>query len=130
MIFAIVVQGLASLITTHPLIQGIIDEDGNTFKLGQFADDATLGSGSDNDWTYYKQVLDIFCDASGMRINWDKSSIMWLGTNITTPPRDLPPNAPQDLAIMHNRVPYHVLGAKMGTNLPREIPCGNIYNPK
>ena len=77
MIFAIVVQGLhvASLITNHPLIQGITDEDGNSFKIGQFADDTTLGAGCDNEWTYYKQVLDIFCDASGMRINWDKSLV-------------------------------------------------------
>ena len=68
MIFAIVVQGLASLISEHPLIQGIVDEHGDHFKIGQFADDTTLGAGCDNDWTHYKQVLDIFCDASGMRI--------------------------------------------------------------
>ena len=69
MIFAIVVQGLASIIMEHPLIRGITDEDGNSFKLGQFADDTTLGVGCDNDWTYYTQTLDIFCDASGMRVN-------------------------------------------------------------
>ena len=78
MIFAIVVQGLASLITEHPLILGIVDDDGNSFKIGQFADDTTLGAGCDNDWTHYKQILDIFCDASGMRINWDKSTVLWL----------------------------------------------------
>ena len=34
MIFAIVVQGLASLISEHPLIQGIVDEHGDHFKIG------------------------------------------------------------------------------------------------
>ena len=120
MIFAIVVQGLASIIREHPLIRGITDEDGNSFKLGQFADDTTLGVGCDNDWTYYKQTLDIFCDASGMRVNWDKSLVMWLGSNITNPPRILPINAPQELTIMQHRVPYRVLGARMGTDLPRD----------
>ena len=120
MIFAIVVQGLASLIRNHPMIRGIIDENGNTFKIGQFADDTTLGVGCDNDWTHYKQVIDIFCDASGMRMNWDKSLVMWLGSNITNPPRNLPPDAPQDLTIMNHRVPYRVMGARMGTDLPKD----------
>ena len=127
MIFAIVVQGLSYLILNHPLIRGISDEDGlyyyvNSFKIGQFADDTTLGAGCDDDWAYYQQTLDIFCDASGMRINWDKSLVMWLGSNITNPPRDLPNNAPQDLTVIPHRVhvPCRVLGAIMGTNIPKD----------
>ena len=55
-----------------------------------------------------------------MRINWHKSTVLWLGSNIMNPPRAIPINAPQDLTIMQHRVPYRILGARMGTNLSKD----------
>ena len=114
MIFAIVVQGLASLIKTFP-IRGIDGPEDTKFLLGQFADDTTLGIGCDEDWQHYHEAITIFCDASGMSMSWDKSMGLWLGSNITTPPKEPPATTPNGLTFMMDTVPTRILGARMGT---------------
>ena len=85
-VFVIVVQGLAFLISTYPIVD-IPDKSGIHRKLGQYADDTTLFIGDEADWTLFEQSISIFCDASGMRMNWGKSVGMWLGSNVTGPPK-------------------------------------------
>ena len=119
MIFVIVVQGLASLIATFD-IQGIVDQAGRRSTIGQYADDTTLMIRCDDDWTKFNQAIQIFCDASGMTMNWDKSLAMWLGSNITKPTRAAPITAPQGLTFLQDGVATRVLGAKLGTNIDRD----------
>ena len=128
MIFAIVVQGLASLIATYD-IQGIVDQSRRAFTIGQYADDTTLGVGCDDDWIKYDHAISIFCDASGMMMNWDKSLALWLGANITTPPKIPPASVPTGLTFLRDGLTTRMLGARVGTNTDKNT-LWNYLQPK
>ena len=116
LIFAVVVQGLASLINKSDAV-GI--KIGDTYhKIVQYADDSTLLVSEDSDWAFYNSCITIFCDASGMVINWDKSKGLWLGTWITIPPKLRPLGCHPALNFIPNKEPERILGAYMGTNIP------------
>ena len=88
LIFAIVVQGLASLINKSDAA-GIRVGD-KYHKIVQYADDSTLLVSEDSDWAIYNTCITIFCEASGMVINWSKSKGLWLGSWITIPQKIKP----------------------------------------
>ena len=118
LIFAIVAQGLASLISTSSAVGIKVGE--STHKIWQYADDSTLLIGDDGDWGIYKICIEIFCDASGMVINWDKSQGLWLGAWNTSPPKIKPPTCPLELKFILDKDPVRMLGAYLGTHIPIE----------
>ena len=117
LIFTMVVQALQSLIATYQ-IQGIELPDNSHFKVGQYADDTTLGGSSHQDYINFKSALTIFQQASGMRINWDKSILMWLG-NFVNSPFALPNN--DSIKILQVGQATRVLGVMMGHHVNRDI---------
>ena len=78
---------------------------------------------------HYQNAIDIFCDASGMSMNWDKSLALWLGSNITNPPREPPNTIPNGLTFLQDTIPTRILGAGMGTNIASES-LWNYLEPK
>ena len=78
---------------------------------------------------HYQNAIDIFCDASGMSMNWDKSLALWLGSNITNPPKQPPDTVPNGLSFLQDTIPTRILGARMGTNIA-SASLWNYLEPK
>ena len=110
LIFAIVMQALNSLIHSKNLT-GIAMADDIIFKLKQYADDSTLFGSTREDYVKIKEALDTFCKASGMRINWEKSTLMWLG-EYRNHPFALP--AGDQIQILRENQQLRVLGIHLG----------------
>ena len=110
LIFTLAMQSLNSLISTYRP-EGITLANGTRFRTKQYADDSTLGGSSMLDYNKYKQATDVFQQASGMIINWDKSILMWLG-EFRTSPLILPPG--DQITIMRENEKIRVLGVYLG----------------
>jgi hypothetical protein len=110
LIFSIVMQALNSLIASYN-IDGIPLADGSVFKVKQYADDSTLAGATAADYTKIKAALKVFCDASGMRINWSKSILMRLG-NFRANPFPIP--AGDQISILQEGQLVRVLGVHLG----------------
>ena len=79
LLFACVVECMANMIRNDPSVKGIISPFNKEIKLSQYADDTVLVL---QDWTSFtncKKHIDVFCLASGMKLNKDKTEGMWLG---------------------------------------------------
>ena len=110
LIFAIVMQALNALIHSKN-ITGIAQADDTILKLKQYADDSTLFGSSREDYIKIRTALETFCQASGMRINWDKSHLMWLG-EYRTNPFNLPHG--DQIQIIRENQKIRVLGIHLG----------------
>ena len=116
--FTLVVQGLAASIRKCGA-QGITCHNITSF-IKQYADDTTLFIGSQGDWAKYQRAISIFCQASGMQINWSKSYALRLGAWNTSPPMDLSMHCHPELKFMIDGQNERVLGVDLGTNLPHK----------
>ena len=68
------------MIRQNPPIKGILVKD-NSFLLSQFADDATLYlDGKEESFRESVNVLVIFASMSGLKINFDKTNAVWIGS--------------------------------------------------
>ena len=81
LLFILVIEGLSLLIKdarNNGLIRGIRISPSLTLSHLLFVDDVILmGSGTLQDWLAFEVLLDTFCKASGMRINSDKSCMLY-----------------------------------------------------
>ena len=78
-LFLIGAEILSLLIRLNPHIVGILI-DGIEFKLTQFADDTTLMlDGSQHSLQAALNTLEIFGNMSGLRMNKDKTKMIWIG---------------------------------------------------
>ena len=78
-LFIIGAEILAKLIKINPEIIGI-KIMGNEFKLTQFAEDTTLMlDGSQHSQQTALNVLEVFGDFSGLRMNREKTKVIWIG---------------------------------------------------
>ena len=78
-LFLIGAEILSLLIRLNPQIVGILI-DGMEFKLTQFADDTTLMlDGSQHSLQAALNILEIFGNMSGLRMNKDKTKMIWIG---------------------------------------------------
>ena len=60
-------------------IKGIIQ--GNEYKLSQYADDTTiLLDGREETLTHTLDLLEEFSLHSGLKINFDKTNVIWIGS--------------------------------------------------
>ena len=83
-LFILVAEVLCSLISRSPNVIGL--SIGNTvFKLTQFVDDTTLIlDGSANSLQAALNILEIFGDISGLKINTEKTKLIWIGSEISS----------------------------------------------
>ena len=78
-LFILAAQILAILILNNPDIKGIKCNN-SVFKLTQFADDTTLIlDGKVNSLTAALNTLEVFGNISGLKVNKDKTQIVWIG---------------------------------------------------
>ena len=78
-LFIIAAQILSLMISQNPNIMGITI-DGVEFKIIQYADDTTLFlDGSLESLTSALNILDIFGSLSGLKVNKEKTKIIWIG---------------------------------------------------
>ena len=82
-LFLLVAEVLCCLINRCPDILGITI--GNTmFKLTQFADDTTIIlDGNANSLQAALNILEIFGEISGLKINAEKTKLIWIGSEVT-----------------------------------------------
>ena len=111
-LFLIVAEILALLIKINPEIIGITIK-GKEFKLTQFADDTTLLlDGSERSLQSALNTLEIFGTFSGLKINKEKTKIVWIGKKR---------NSKIKLSIAQNRdwdtSEFTLLGIDFSTNL-------------
>ena len=67
------------LIINEKCLKGISVND-NEFKITQFADDTTLIlDGSQNTLLAALNVLEVYGNMSGLRVNMDKTKLVWIG---------------------------------------------------
>ena len=67
------------LIVNDKNLKGI-SVNGNEFKISQFADDATLIlDGSRSTLLAALNVLEVFGNMSGLKVNMDKTKLVWIG---------------------------------------------------
>ena len=78
-LFILCAHILTTLIESNHDIKGI-EIDGLTIKLTQFADDTTLLlDGTKDSLQAALNMLEVFGDISGLKMNKDKTKIVWLG---------------------------------------------------
>ena len=80
LLFILVIEGLSLLLEDakrNGSIKGIKISNHLTLTHLLFVDDVILfGMGTFEEWVAFNVVLDIFCEASGMKINLDKSCFL------------------------------------------------------
>ena len=85
LLFILVIEGLSLLIKdaqSNGKIRGIRISPHLSFTHLLFVDDVIIfGVGTFEEWISFKVILDTFCDASGMRINLDKSCFLYNNVN-------------------------------------------------
>ena len=87
LLFAIVMQGLTIAVQKSEA-QGVrIPGTNKRVKIKQYVDDSALISTSDADTIAYIKAVRRFEQASGMKVNWDKTDGMYIGTNARNPTR-------------------------------------------
>ena len=80
-LFILCVEILGNAIRNHDQIKGICVL-GTECKLSQYADDTTLIlDGSDNSVHQSFSLLDSFATISGLRINYEKTEALWIGSS-------------------------------------------------
>ena len=79
-LFIVAVEMLAIAIRQNPAIKGIVIGKEET-KLLQYADDTTAMFADTNSARVLFQVLDLFKDISGLKINSTKTEGMWIGAS-------------------------------------------------
>ena len=73
---------LGNLIRNNKNIKGIIIE-GVEYKISQYADDSSLFlDGSPATMDGILQELDFFANISGLKINFSKTKMIWIGSKI------------------------------------------------
>ena len=77
-LFIVAVETLAIAIRQNPAIKGIIIGKEET-KLSQYADDTTAELADTNSATVLFQLLNLFKNISGLKINSTKTEGMWIG---------------------------------------------------
>ena len=116
-LFLLVVEVLSCLIIGSSDITGI--KIGNTtFKITQFADDTTLIlDGTLNSLQSALNILKIFGELSGLKMNCEKTKLIWIGSEVTSLKK---------LNVTHNLhwgdTNFTLLGIKFScdlTNLPK-----------
>ena len=113
-IFIIVMGAAASLIETDDSIQGVkLTHSPTPIKTFQYADDCPYLIGDPNDITHIKQHIALFCKASGMKINGDKTDILLLGGWNDTPPLPLRNSG---FKLVKQKDTLRVLGIQLGTS--------------
>ena len=81
-LFILCVEILAETMRKNTSIKGITI-DGQEIKISQYADDTTLIlDGSSVSFTTALQILNLFSEISGLRLNNRKTEAMWIGANI------------------------------------------------
>ena len=79
-IFIICAKFLSTKLRKNKNIKGIKIEL-KEFKISQFADDATvILDGSDDSLNHTLEELEKFSKISGLKINYDKTQIVWIGS--------------------------------------------------
>jgi len=86
LLFALILEPLLDAIRNHPNFKGLsIPHCTRAAKLSCFADDSTALISDVNDFDVLYQILDIFADASGLRLNKTKVMGLWLSRNAIPP---------------------------------------------
>lgn len=81
-LFILGVKILAKTITKNKDIKGITISE-QEVKISQYADDTTLVlDGSPTSLTTSLQILDLFSEVSGLRLNSKKTEALWIGANV------------------------------------------------
>ena len=78
-LFILCAQIMFLLIVNDKNLKGI-SVNGNEFKISQFADDTTLIlDGSRSTLLAALNVLEVFGNMSGLKVNMDKTKLVWIG---------------------------------------------------
>ena len=111
-IYLICAEILGIMIRQNGKIKGIKVKEMETL-LSQFADDTTLSlDGSEECFVEAIRTLDIFADISGLKINPDKTQIVWIGSTKNCGRRYL-----RDKNFCWDPGIFRVLGIKFSTTL-------------
>ena len=79
-LFIICAEFLSTVIRKNKKIKGIF-ANGEEFKVTQFADDTTIFlDGSEESLNSTLEELDRFAKISGLKINYDKTQLVWIGS--------------------------------------------------
>ena len=121
-LFILVAEVLCCLINRSPEVIGL--SIGTTLlKLSQFADDTTLIlDGSANSLQAALNILELFGDISGLKINTEKTKLIWIGSEVSSK-RKL--NVTQEL--QWGETQFNLLGINFSTEL-NMIPILNYQN--
>ena len=109
--FILCAEVLADAIRKHNNIKGI-SSDGHEIKISLYADDTTLIlDGSRPSLQNSLQILELFRATSGLRLNFKKTEVLWIGANVGSVEKLCPEN---DLRGMRDKV--KTLGVWLSTD--------------
>lgn len=112
-IFLICAEIMAVMMRNDSCIKGIQIDVDDEIKISQFADDTTVFlDGSENSFKACIKILQCFSDMSGLRINFDKSVAVWIGTATGSRVKFLP-----DLKFVWNPLVFKSLGIFFSLNI-------------
>ena len=110
-LFILCVEILAEAIRKNESIKGITINE-QEIKISQYADDTTLIlDGSTVSFTTSLQILDLFSEISGLRLNIKKTEALWIGSKIG---KEVNLSAEKDFKWVKDKV--RALGVWLSTN--------------
>ena len=124
-LFLLPAQLLNILIQQNPEIKGI-NIGGFEYKIAQFADDTTiLLDGTQKSLQATLNVLEIFGTLSGLKMNSEKTKIVWLGRKKHSKDKLI-----TNVNLNWNVIEFSLLGIHFHVDLPKMIDINytNIYN--
>ena len=112
-IYLICAEILSLLIRNNKDIKGIKMSDDIETLLSQFADDTTLFlDGTKKSFETCINCLNLFSSISGLRMNYDKTKIIWIGAKRNSNTKYM-----QELKFEWNPTSFRVLGIMFSTNI-------------
>jgi exonuclease III len=111
-LFLMCVELMAIMMRENPSMIGIKIDNNNEVKVSQFADDTTLFlDGSKKSFEICIKIIKRFARMSGLTINFEKSSAVWIGRDIGSKVKFMP-----ELKFVWNPTTFKCLGVIFSIN--------------
>ncbi len=117
LLFDLAIEGLANAIRKSDFIQGIPLPFRNVMKVSMYADDTLIAFSSQTDLDKIQEIIQLYCKASGAKINKKKSEVILFQSND-------PPLFNLEDYTLKEFTKY--LGVMIGNNIPSKLIWENI----
>ena len=125
LIFALCVEPMACAVRAEPNLRGLVLKSAKvSLKISLFADDSSLFVQNVFEMKLAISIVQLFCQAAGMKLNAAKTEGVWLGNYEGTPPAGCPPG----IKWLKRGEPIRILGYWLGRGVDESLVWAQVEN--